>query len=428
MFKKLNASLLVITSLLILSFVFTACAPAVAPAAEVPAAAEPAAEEEATEEETAAEEPAAPVEKEVVKVAFITPLTGPHALMGKGGLNSFTLAINNANEDPDSKYTFEVVAIDDECKPEVGVQAALLAASNPEIVASVGHYCSMVAISTADTFHNSGLANIVWGAVLPAITYGNDYKEISRVNGTMHEQNDAHARYMKEVWNVKTVSIIHDTTDYGEGWAESFKNAADKYGIEILSSQGVLLDQSDFTVELTKIKSEAPDALYMGVLADLGALIRNQMIKLGLDDINYDGTSGSKNQAFIEALGAENAEGCIAWLDGPPIEELPGGREFLDAYAAAGFKEPPEAYGPFAYVGGQIVTEAINAVGPDRAALIEYINTTNIEDTIIGPVIFNEYGQNEIPLASPYVIQDGEYVYWPNSEYASGVRKLPKDK
>ena len=66
-----------------------------------------------------------------------------------------------------------------------------------------------------------------------------------------------------------------------------------------------------------------------------------------------------------------------------------------------GFAEPYEAYGPFAYVAGTIITNAINEVGTDRAAVAEYINTTDVEDTIIGPVRFNEYGQNEIPSGDP---------------------------
>ena len=228
MLRKHKSLLLVLSILLVLSFVFTACAPAAEEAvAEEPAAAE---EEEAVAEEPAAEEEAeaeeaeaAPAEKEEVKVAFIGPLTGPHAAMGMGGLNSFTLAINQANEDPDGKYTFVIEPIDDECKPEVGVQAALKASSDPAIIASAGHYCSMVAISTADTFHNNGLENIVWGAVLPDITYGNDYIEVSRVNGTQVEQNAKHAEMMKDVWGIKTVSIIHDTSDYGEGHAHWFE-------------------------------------------------------------------------------------------------------------------------------------------------------------------------------------------------------------
>ena len=105
--------------------------------------------------------------------------------------------------------------------------------------------------------------------------------------------------------------------------------------------------------------------------------------------------------------GADVADGVIAFLDGPPMEDLPGGAAFMEAYDAAGFAEPPEAYGAFAYVAGTIITNAINEVGPDRAAVAEYINTTDMPDTIIGPVKFNEFGQNDIPLATAFVVQDG---------------------
>ncbi len=420
MFRKHKSLLLVLSILLVLSFVFTACAPA----AEEAAAEEPAAaEEEAMAEEPAAEEEAeeAATDKEVVKVAFIGPLTGTNAAMGQGGLNSFTLAINKANEDPDMKYTFEIESIDDECKPEVGVQAALKAASDPAIVASAGHYCSMVAISTADTFHNNGLGNIVWGAVLPDITYGNDYVEVSRVNGTQVEQNQANVDFMLNTLGYEKISIIHDTSDYGVGHAEWAEHWAEEMGLEVLSVQGVTIDQTDFSTELTKVIAEAPDALYLGGLTDIGVPIRTQFVKLGMADMmGFEGTSGIKTDAFIEGVGAENAEGVIAWLDGPPIEDLPGGAAFLEAYEAAGFAEPPEAYGAFAYVAGTIITNAINEVGTDRAAVAEYINTTDMEDTIIGPVRFNEYGQNEIPLATAFVVEDGTWVVWDNSKYAAG--------
>ena len=395
MYRKHTGLVIVFSIILVLSFVVTACAPA------------------------------ASVERPVVKIAFLGPLTGQNAAMGTGGLNSVSLAVKEANANPNYKYTYELVPIDDECKPDVAVQAALMAASDTEIIASAGHYCSMTAIATADTFHNNGLSNIVWGAVLPAITLGNDYIEVSRVNGTQVEQNQANAKFMAEVLGAKTISILYDTSDYGKGHLEYIKKAAPEYGLTILSEQGVTIDQGDFSTELTKIKAENPDVLYLGALTDLGVPVRSQMIKLGMGDIPLEGTSGIKTDAFIEGVGAENAEGVVAWLDGPPLEELPGGPAFLEAFNAAGFKEPPEAYGPFAYVAAQIIIQAIEQVGPDRAKVAELINKTNLKDTIIGPVVFNEFGQNEIPLASPYVVQDGKWVYWPNSEYASNLRKMP---
>ncbi len=360
--------------------------------------------------------------KKTVKIAFIGPFTGGNAAMGLGGRNSFKLAIDELNADPNTKYQYEIVNIDDECKPDVGVQAALKAASDPEIIAAASHYCSMVAISTADTFHNLGLPSMVWGAVLPAITYGNDYVEITRVNGTQIQQNQVHAQ---TIWDLgfRTVSIIHDTSDYGRGHMEYFSEAWEKLGGKILSIQGVTTDQQDFTAELTKIKAEAPELIYFGGLTPVGIPLRAQMVKLGIE-AQFNGTSGIKNESFNEALGPD-AEGVMSFLEGAPTAELPGGKKFLEAYEKAGFAEPPEAYGAFAYVAGKLIVAAIEKVGPDRAKVAEELNRTKVEDTIIGPVEFDEYGQNIVPLITPYVSQDGKWVPWSESEYASGKRTLP---
>lgn len=360
--------------------------------------------------------------KKTVKIAFIGPFTGGNAAMGLGGRNSFKLAIDEINANPDNKYTYEVTYIDDECKPDIGVQAALKAASDPEIIAAASHYCSMVAVSTADTFHNLGLPSMVWGAVLPAITYGNDYVEITRVNGTQIQQNQIHA---KLIWDLgfRKVSVIHDTSDYGRGHFEYFSEAWEALGGEILSAQGVTTDQQDFTAELTKIKAEAPELIYFGGLTPVGIPLRAQMVKLGIE-AQFDGTSGIKNDSFNEALGAD-AEGTLAFVEGAPLAELPGGQKFLAAYEKAGFAEPPEAYGAFAYVAGQLLVAAIEKVGPDRVKVAEELAKTKVADTIIGPVEFDEAGQNIVPLITAYVSQDGKWVAWEQSEYASGVRTLP---
>ena len=148
--------------------------------------------------------------KKVVKLSFIGPLTGGTASNGLGGRNSFLLAVAERNADPRSKYRYETIVLDDECKPTVAVQAALKAGSDPEVIASVSHYCSVVAIATVDTFHKLGLPSMVWGAVLPDITYGHEYVEITRVNGTMINQNHIAADFAVKKLGFKTFSIMHE--------------------------------------------------------------------------------------------------------------------------------------------------------------------------------------------------------------------------
>ena len=60
--------------------------------------------------------------KEKVKIAFVGPLTGSNSQHGIGGRNSAELAVELMNADPATKYEYELVAFDDECKPNVGVQ------------------------------------------------------------------------------------------------------------------------------------------------------------------------------------------------------------------------------------------------------------------------------------------------------------------
>jgi branched-chain amino acid transport system substrate-binding protein len=284
----------------------------------------------------------------------------------------------------------------------------------------------MVAISTADTFHNNGMPSMVWGAVLPDITYGNDYVEITRVNGTQINQNQVHAQMMWDM-GYRTVSILHDTTDYGRGHLKYFSESWEGLGGQILSVQGVNIDQEDYTAELTKIKAENPDFIYFGGLTPSGVSIRAQMVKLEIDS-QFNGTSGIKNEAFNEALSAD-AEGVICFLEGAPIDELPGGQQFLADYEAAGYEQPPEAYGAFAYTAGQLIIEAIEKVGPDRAKVADELeNNTKDRDTIIGKVTFDDHGQNIVPLITPYVSQDGKWVSWAKSEYASGARSLVPPK
>ena len=112
------------------------------------------------------------VAKETVKLAFIGPLTGGNSALGLGGRNSAELAVKLRNADPKAKYQYELVVLDDECKPDTGVQVATKAGADRSIVAGITHYCSVVAVATVDTFHRLGLPTIVWGAVLPEITYG----------------------------------------------------------------------------------------------------------------------------------------------------------------------------------------------------------------------------------------------------------------
>ncbi|HEV7814452.1 MAG TPA: branched-chain amino acid ABC transporter substrate-binding protein [Janthinobacterium sp.] len=362
------------------------------------------------------------IAKEIVKLAFVGPLTGGSSAIGLGGRNSAELAVRLRNADPKSKYTYQLVMQDDECRPNVGVQVATKIAADNSIVAGITHFCSAVAIGTVGVYHRFGMPAVVWGAVLPEITYGNDYKEIHRVNGTMINQSEVAAKFMTGL-GYKKWAIIHDTTDYGKGHNKYFSDFLRKNGGTVLATFGVTADQQDFTTELTKIRELKPDVVYFGGLTPLGVRIRTQMAKLGIK-AQFEGTSGIMSDAYIQGAGKELGEGSLAFLEGAPWEKLPGGLFFKGKYTLQNYSEPPEAYGPFAFVAANLIIDAVEQVGPNRNKVNEVLNHTKDVDTLIGKVTFDGHGQNIIPLVSKYVVEDGKWVIWEDSSYGKGKKKL----
>jgi branched-chain amino acid transport system substrate-binding protein len=363
--------------------------------------------------------------KDKVKVGFIGPLTGGVSVNGIGGRNSADLAVKLRNADSKAKYEYELVVLDDECKPNVAVQVATKMAADRQIIAAATHYCSSTAIATVDVYHKFGLPVVVWGAVLPDITYRNKYAEIHRVNGTMINQNDANAELITQL-GYKTVAVIHDTTDYGKGHNEYFSKALTKLGGKIVGTFGVTADQQDFTAELTQIKALNPQVIYFGGLTPIGVRIRSQMEKLGINAV-FDGTSGIVSDAYIQGLGPL-AEGSLAFREGAPTEKLPGGKFFMEKYAEQKYDSPPEAYGAFAFAAMDLILDSIEKAGPDRKKVIAEMDTVKDRDSIVGKITFDDHGQNTVAVITKFVVQDGKFVVWEDSEYATGKRKLPGQK
>lgn len=361
------------------------------------------------------------VAKDTVRIVFIGPLTGGVAANGLGGRNSVDLAVKLRNADAKARFSYELVVLDDECKPNVGVQVATKAAADNSIIGGVTHYCSTVAMGTVDVYHRFGLPVIVWGAVLPDVTYANDYREIHRVNGTMINQNETAAQFMT-AQKFKRWAIVHDTTDYGKGHNKYFAQYLQKNGGQILGTFGVTADQQDFSAELTRIKELKPEVVYFGGITPLGVRLRSQMDKFGVKAV-LQGTSGIISDAFIEGLGPL-AEGVVAFREGAPAEKLPGGRSFLEQYAKARYSDEPEAYGPFAFVAANLLLDAIEKVGPDRKKVRAELNKTRDYDSVVGRITFDDHRQNAVPVISKFVVQDGQWMVWEDSDYAKGKRAL----
>jgi len=360
----------------------------------------------------------------VVKIGFIGPLTGPNAAQGVGARNAFDLAIREANASGKFQYKIEMVALDDASDPATGVAAALKLVSDPAVVAASGHWNSPVALATIHTFHTYRIPFIVWGAIHPDITGFYKYPGVNRVAPTLVQENSPLCDWVITELGYKAFSIISDTSSYGEMNTKAFRPMAENKGVKILSVDSVTVGTTDFRPILTKIKGLNPDAVYFGGVVMEGALIKDQMEKVGLKRM-FCAISGIKDDKFLEVAGP-SGEGALSIKPGKPIEKLEGGTKFVKSYETAGYREPYGAYGPNAYDSAGIILEAISKVGPeDKTALMKYIRGIKYKG-LMGETTFDATGQTTNIIVSRFVGQDGKWVVWEDSAYSKGARKLPK--
>lgn len=359
--------------------------------------------------------------EKVVKIGTIDPYTGPAAGIGIGKKNSIDLRIRQANSSGEfPNYDIQLVALDDASDPATGVAMATKLGSDSDVIGAVAHYNSPVAMATVHIFHRFGLLNIV-NAAQPDIITGNDYKEIIRIIPDIPTEQKFGGDFLIGKLGYKRWSVVRDTTAWGQSRLEWFKKDLEsRPGTSLLSEDGVTIGTKDFRPILDKIKVLKPEAVFAGLQLQEAALLKLQMHDLGMDNILLFGTAALDTETFHQLVG-KIAEGTV--INGQVT--ISPESDFAKAYKAAGYSAPFEAYGPFAYDGAGIILEALKKVGPNRKAIVDYVNAPNFEYEGITHHIKLRNRQTITGGLVHKVSQDGKWVIFEQSEYAMGKRKFP---
>jgi branched-chain amino acid transport system substrate-binding protein len=361
-------------------------------------------------------------QKKVVKLGFIGPFIGGDATEGLAARNCFDLAVKQANASGKYQYKYELIVLDDESTPSVGVAAALKLTSDPEVIAACGHWNSPVAFATTHIFGSFKVPLMIWACMHPDLTAKNKYPEVTRISSTLDVENKDLAEFVIKKLGYKKWAIISDPTVYGVANAENFGGEVKKQGGEVVSVDYAPVGTMDFRPILTKIHKLKPDAIYSGNVVMEGGLIKAQMGKLGLKYL-YAANSGLYPKKFFEIAG-KDSEATIVTKPGVAMEKLKEWGPFKKAYDEGNYKEPAGWYALYAYDAANIIMNAIEKAGPDRAKVTQAIRDTTYSG-LTGPVKFDGTGQNVHTLNTLYVAQGGDWVLWDESDYAKGKKKLP---
>ena len=353
---------------------------------------------------------------ETFKIGVIGPMTGDYAQYGLGVYHAAQLAAEEVNANGGfNGYNVEVLAAgDDQGDPEKAVNAYndLLDKGMQMLCGAVtSGACIAVGAEAAEStflFTPSGTA-------VDCITSGsNEF----RMCFTDPAQGTKSAEFIGKHKLATKVAVLYDSSaDYNSGVNDAFVAAAEDNGLEVVADEAYTADSNtDFSVQLKKIKDSGADLLFLPNYYSDNALILQQAHDAGMDDMKKFGVDGMDGILGVENFDTSLAEGVMLLTPFSATSDDEKSKAFVDAYEAANKDEVPNQFAADAYDVIYAMQLAANDAGitPDMSnediSAAMSASMLNIElDGLTGKAKWTEDGEcDKEPKA--FEIKDGAYL------------------
>jgi branched-chain amino acid transport system substrate-binding protein len=344
-----------------------------------------------------------------VQLGHVAPLTGPQAHLGKDNENAARMAIDELNakalEIGGAKIKFALVAEDDQADPKQGTIVAQKLV-DAKVSGVIGHLNSGTTIPASKIYSDAGIPQISGSATNPKYTL-QGFATAFRVMANDVQQGKVLGNYAVKQLGSKNVAIIDDRSAYGQGLANEVEIGVVAAGGKIVAREFTNDKATDFAAILTKIKSKKADIIFYGGMDAQGGPMAKQMKSLGLKTKFLTGDGGCTPE-FIK-LASAASEGQYCSLPGVPLDQMPGGKAFSEAFTAK--YGQIQLYAPYVYDAVQVMVDAMkraNSVEP--AKYLPEIGKTNYQG-VTAKVQFDEIGDLKGGAISLYQVKDGKWEY-----------------
>ena len=363
---------------------------------------------------------ASPVQAdETILIGLAGPLTGPSARIGKDLENGAQLAIADANAQKPTlngkAVTFKLLSEDDQSDPRTAVAVAQRLVDEG-VVGVVGHWNTGTSIPAARIYHDAGIAQVA-----PVAT-GHGYTQQGfdtsfRVMGHDDDGGNYAGIYAVTQLKAKRIAVIDDRTAFGQGLADEFIKSLAAQGIQPVAREYVDDKTVDFSAVLTTVRSKNADLIFFGGVDSQAAPLARRIKQLGMNT-PLMGAGGFVSQTFL-TLAQKEGEGVVALEPGLPLEQMPGGKAFEQAYRDR-YKTHIELHAPFAYDATRVLIAAIEQAGSaDPADYLPKLRAIHYQG-VTGTIAFDSQGNLQQPSFTLYRVVDGK---WQPQTVLGGAKK-----
>jgi branched-chain amino acid transport system substrate-binding protein len=293
-----------------------------------------------------------------LKIGVIVTLSGPAASLGAQARDGFALAVKDLGGKMAGREV-EMVVVDDELKPDAAVTKVKGLLERDHVDFVVGPIFSNILgaihrpVIDSKTFlisPNAGPSSYAGKACSPyfyVTSYQND--QVHEILGKVAQDR-----------GYKRVYIMVPNYQAGKDAVAGFKL---DYKGEIVEESYVPLGTLDFQVELSKIASTKPDAVFTFMPGGMGVSLVKQYKQAGLADQIPVLSAFTVDESTLPAQ-QDAAVGMFGGANWAPNLDNPANKKFVAEYEAA-YNSIPATYAMQSYDAALLINSAVVAVKGD---------------------------------------------------------------
>ncbi|WP_094547228.1 ABC transporter substrate-binding protein [Petroclostridium xylanilyticum] len=256
--------------------------------------------------------------QQVIKIAFLNPLSGHNADAGQQDLNAAKLAVKHINDAGGIKALggakVELVVSDTTSDPTQAQSVAERTFSSNKVVGAVGTGISALTLPILPVAEKHQIP-IITNSISNDITkQGYKYVFEPVPKGSMFgETQVAFLTALNTDFNlgIKKVAVVYENSAYGVSTAKGVKGIAEKAGLEVVLDQSYPQGFTDASSLVTALKRSGAQAVFPVAYTTDAKLIINTMKSMNYNPLIIGGGAGFLWPAMGKELG-ENINGLVS--------------------------------------------------------------------------------------------------------------------
>lgn len=358
-----------------------------------------------------------------VKIGLNAELTGEMPAVGASSRNAAEMFVSQINaagglDLGGEKLPVKLVIGDNGARADQARTVAQRLISQDNVVAMVGpdaSSCAIPASIVAETFRCPMISPWSTNTKTTLDEAGKSKRHVFRACFTDPFEARVLAKFVLNNLKAKTAAVLFDVaSEAPNGQAGLFREVFEQNGGKVVAFETYTTGDRDFSAQLTKIKAQNPEVIFLPAYYNDAAGIARQARQQGITAQLVGSDAWSSPE--IITLGGPDVEGAYFCNHYSTEIATPVARKFVADYTAR-YGSAPDDVAALTHDAMGLLAEAVRTAGKaDRQAVRDALASLPGYDGVTGTIQFHPGSGDPVKSAVVLRIQDGKFVWIANGQ------------